>query len=127
MKRNPSEIIQEFLELLDESHEYFNNSVAMIEAENSKTLINTHSLEDCDDENLYDFAYQWRCDLRERRKACDIKVRYENIHKFAISEQNKPTLKRIRGLLKEQIASEEYLGILYKDRTFKKGEQTNEH
>lgn len=111
MKRNPSEIIREFLELLDESHEYFNNSVAMIEAENSKTLINTHSLEDCDDENLYDFAYQWRCDLRKRRKACDIKVRYENIHKFAISEQNKPTLKRIRGLLKEQIASEEYLGI----------------
>lgn len=127
MKRNPSEIIREFLELLDESHEYFNNSVAMIEAENSKTLINTHSLEDCDDENLYDFAYQWRRDLRERRKACDIKVRYENIHKFAISEQNKPTLKRIRGLLKEQIASEEYLGIPYKDRTFKKGEQTNEH
>lgn len=65
--------------------------------------------------------------MRERRKACDIKVRYENIHKFAISEQNKPTLKRIRGLLKEQIASEEYWGIPYKDRTFKKGEQTNEH
>lgn len=126
MKRNPSEIIREFLELLDESHEYFNNSVTMIEAENSKTLINTHSLEDCDDENLYDFAYQWRRDLRERRKACDIKVRYENIHKFAISEQNKLVLKRLKGLLKEQTTTEEYLETPYAEREFKKGTIKNE-
>lgn len=41
MDRKPSEIIQEFLQLLDESHEYFNNSSTLIEAENRRTLVNT--------------------------------------------------------------------------------------
>lgn len=126
MDRKPSEIIQEFLELLDESHENFNNSSTLIEAENNRTLINTHSLEDCDDTDLYSFAYKWREDLRERRKECDRKALYENIHKFSISEGNKPTIKRLKGLLKEQIRTEEYLEIPYKERQFKNGGKLNE-
>lgn len=121
MDRKPSEIIQEFLQLLDESHEHFNGACSLIEAENSKTLVNTHLLEDCEDEQLYEFAYKWRQDLRDRRKECDRKALYENIHKFAISEQNKPTAKRLNGLVKEQIKTEEYLDIPYKEREFKGG------
>ena len=121
MERKPSEIIQEFLCLLDESHEQFGNSTALIEAENKRTLINTHSLEDCDDTDLYEFAYKWRQDLRDRRKECDRKALYENIHKFAISEQNKPVLKRLKGLLKEQTTTEEYLETPYEEREYKKG------
>ena len=36
MDKKPSEIIQEFLQLLDESHEHFNEACSLIEAENSK-------------------------------------------------------------------------------------------
>lgn len=121
MDRKPSEIIQEFLQLLDESHERFNEACSLIEAENSKTLVNTHLLEDCEDDELYEFAYKWRAALRERRRQCDRKALYENIHRFAISEANKPTAKRLNGLVKEQIKTEEYLDIPYKEREFKGG------
>lgn len=121
MDKKPSEIIQEFLQLLDESHEHFNEACSLIEAENNKTLVNTHLLEDCEDDELYEFAYKWRDALRERRKQCDRKALYENIHRFAISEANKPTAKRLNGLVKEQIKTEEYLDIPYKEREFKGG------
>lgn len=121
MDRKPSEIIQEFLQLLDESHEHFNEACSLIEAENSKTLVNTHLLEDCEDDELYEFAYKWRTALRERRRQCDRKALYENIHRFAISEANKPTAKRLNGLVKEQVKTEEYLHIPYKEREFKGG------
>lgn len=125
MDKKPSEIIQEFLQLLDESHEYFNNSSTLIEAENRRTLVNTHQLEDCPDERLYEFAYKWRQDLRDRRKECDRKAMYENIHKFAISETNKPTIKRTKVLLKDQLTTEEYLSTPYKERKFKSGGKQN--
>ncbi len=125
MNRKPSEIIQEFLNLLDESHKQFNTAVSLIENENSRTLLNTHSLEDCEDDQLYEFAHKWRENLKERRKACDTKVMYENIHRFAISEQNKLTLKRLKGLLKEQNTAEEYLEIPYKEREFKNNGKEN--
>ena len=121
MDKKPSEIIQEFLQLLDESHEHFNEACSLIEAENSKTLVNTHLLEDSEDDELYEFAYKWRAALRERRRQCDRKALYENIHRFAISEANKPTAKRLNGLVKEQIKTEEYLDIPYKEREFKGG------
>lgn len=121
MDKKPSEIIQEFLQLLNESHEHFNEACSLIEAENSKTLVNTHLLEDCEDDELYEFAYKWRAALRERRRQCDRKALYENIHRFAISEANKPTAKRLNGLVKEQIKTEEYLDIPYKEREFKGG------
>ena len=121
MDKKPSEIIQEFLQLLDESHEHFNEACSLIEAENSKTLVNTHLLEDCEDDELYEFAYKWRTALRERRRQCDRKALYENIHRFAISEANKPTAKRLNGLVKEQVKTEEYLHIPYKEREFKGG------
>lgn len=121
MDKKPSEIIQQFLQLLDESHEHFNEACSLIEAENSKTLVNTHLLEDCEDDELYEFAYKWRAALRERRRQCDRKALYENIHRFAISEANKPTAKRLNGLVKEQIKTEEYLDIPYKEREFKGG------
>lgn len=125
MSRKPSEILQEFLQLLEESHEHFNNATTLIEAENSRTLVNTHLLEDCGDDELYEFAYKWRQDLRERRKQCDRKAMYENIHKFAISETNKPTIKRTKGLLKDQLTTEEYLSTPYKERKFKSGGKQN--
>lgn len=121
MDKKPSEIIQAFLQLLDESHEHFNEACSLIEAENSKTLVNTHLLEDCEDDELYEFAYKWRAALRERRRQCDRKALYENVHRFAISEANKPTAKRLNGLVKEQIKTEEYLDIPYKEREFKGG------
>lgn len=125
MSRKPSEILQEFLQLLEESHEHFNNATTLIEAENSRTLVNTHLLEDCGDDELYEFAYKWRQDLRERRKQCDRKAMYENIHKFAISETNKPTIKRTKVLLKDQLTTEEYLSTPYKERKFKSGGKQN--
>lgn len=37
-------------------------------------------------------------------------ILYEKVHKFAIEEQNKSTLKRLKSMLQKQIETEEYLG-----------------
>lgn len=47
MERKPSEIIQDFLDLIDKSHTEFNDSKSKVDNYNSKTYTWTHQLEDC--------------------------------------------------------------------------------
>lgn len=46
---------------------------------------------------------------------------WENIHKFGSSENNKPFLKRLKGLITEQKRTEEYLETPPEQREFKGG------
>lgn len=120
-ERKPSEIIEDFLTLCEKSHEEFSGSKSRVDYFNAKTYDNVHDLEDCTDEQLIEFAKSWRQETWERRAERDNMALWEGLHKFTSSDNNKPFLKRLRGLLVEQKRTEEYLRVPPHEREFKKG------
>lgn len=122
MDRKPSEIIQEFLDLVDRSHSEFGDSKSKVDSFNSKTYTWTHKLEDCKNKQERNkLATEWQRELKERRKEKDRKNLWEKIHTFGSDVSNKAFLKKLRYLLLEQIKVEEYLETPYEEREFKKG------
>ena len=122
MERKPSEIIQDFLNLIDSSHAEFNDSKSKVDDFNSKTYVWTHQLEDCKNKQERNkLATSWQKELRDRRKEKDRKNLWEKIHIFGADVSNKAFLKKLRHLVQEQQKVEEYLGTPYEDREYKKG------
>lgn len=120
MDKQPSEIIKDFLELLDESHELYLNSKSQVDGFNRKTYEWTHDLEDCKNKSERNkLATAWQKELKERRKQKDIMKLYEGIHNFASDNNNKAFIKRIRHLLQEQIKTEEHLAVIPEEREYK--------
>lgn len=118
--KKPSEIISDFLDLCAVSHENFNSSKQKVENYNSKTYEWTHKLEDASDKKERNkLATAWRRELIDRRKSKDEQILWKEIHEFAISEQNKPTLKRLNNLLERQKTTEIHLSIPPEEREFK--------
>jgi hypothetical protein len=72
-------------------------------------------------------ATQEHLSRKRRRSAKDTVQRYEKVVMFANSERNKPTLKALRGLIKEQKVVEEYLTSerVYKPRGGVANEEEN--
>lgn len=127
MERKPSEIIQEFLDLVDSSHVEFNDSKSKVDNYNSKTYTWAHQLEDC--KNKQDrnrLATAWQKELKEHRKEKDRKNLWEKIHIFGADVSNKAFLKKLRNLVHEQQKVEEHLEIPYEEREFKKENSKNE-
>lgn len=126
MDRKPSEIIQDFLDLVDSSHVEFNDSKSKVDDFNSKTYVWTHQLEDCKNKQERNkLATSWQKELKERRKEKDRKILWEKIHTFGSDVSNKAFLKKLRHLVQEQKRVEEYLEIPYAEREFKKGNRKN--
>ena len=126
MDRKPSEIIQEFLDLMDSSHAEFNDSKTKVDDFKSKTFVWTHQLEDCKNKQERNrLATAWQKELKERRKEKDRKNLWEKIHTFGADVSNKAFLKKLRHLLQEQKKVEEYLGTPYEEREFKNGGKQN--
>lgn len=102
-ERRPSEIIEDFLDLIERSHkEYLDNKKAYEQLDN-KTLVWAHDFEFAPDKttrNKLGTAYQK--ERKKRREYKDIAELYKNIHEFACSENNKPILKRLNGMLAKQ-------------------------
>ena len=122
MDRKPSEIIQDFLDLIDNSHAGFNDSKSKVDNYNSKTYTWTHKLEDCKNKQERNrLATAWKKELKERQKEKDRKNLCENIHNFGADVSNKTFLKKLRHLAQEQQKVEEYLGTPYEEREYKKG------
>ena len=122
MERKPSEIIQDFLDLMDSSHAEFNDSKSKGDDFNSKTFIWTHQLEDCKNKQERNrLATAWQKELKERRKEKDRKNLWEKIHTFGFDVSNKAFLKKLRHLVQEQQKVEEYLETPYEEREYKKG------
>lgn len=121
MEQKPSEVIEAFLALMEQSHTEYNNSKGKVDYYNKHTYELVHMLEDCPDESLLEFAQQWRQETQDRRKERDNMALWENIHKFGSSENNKPFLKRLKGLITEQKRTEEYLETPPEQREFKGG------
>lgn len=126
MERKPSEIIQDFIDLIDNSHAEFNDSKSKVDDFNSKTYVWTHQLEDCKNKQERNkLATSWQKELKERRKEKDRKILWEKIHTFGSDVSNKAFLKKLRHLVQEQKRVEEYLEIPYVEREFKKGNRKN--
>lgn len=126
MERKPSEIIQDFLDLMDSSHIEFSDSKSKVDVYNSKTFLWTHQLEDCKNKQERNrLATAWQKELKERRKEKDRKNLWEKIHNFGADVSNRTFLKKLRHLVQEQQKVEEYLKIPYEEREFKKGGKQN--
>ena len=121
MEQKPSEVIEAFLALIDQSHTEYNNSKGKVDYFNKHTYELVHTLEDCPDEDLLEFAQQWLQETQDRRKERDNMALWDALHKFGSSDQNKPFLKRLKGLITEQKRTEEYLETPPEQREFKGG------
>lgn len=122
MDRKPSEIIQDFLDLIDNSHAEFNDSKSKVDNYNGKTYTWTHQLEDCKNKQERNrLATAWQKELKERRKEKDRKNLWEKMHNFGTDVSNKAFLKKLRHLVQEQRKVEEYLETPYEEREYKKG------
>ncbi|POP32273.1 hypothetical protein C3B58_12785 [Lactonifactor longoviformis] len=113
----PSEIIEDFINLIAKSHEEYETNISIAKGYDSKTITWIHDFETAND-------YDERCKLatalhkeREiRRKHKDRAKLFQKIHEFAGQERNKQVLKSLKWLLSEQRKQEEYLES---DREFK--------
>lgn len=116
-KRKPSEIIEDFINLITQSHKEYETNMSIAKSYDKKTITWIHDFELAND-------YDERCKLatalhqeREvRRQHKDRAELFQKIHEFATLERNKQVLKNLKWLLGEQKKQEEYLES---DREFK--------
>jgi len=120
LERKPSEIIQDFLNLIEKSHDEFKESKEKVEYFNAQTYVWTHRLEDCKNKQERGrLSTEWQKELKQRRKEKDRKNMWEKIHTFGADANNKAFLKKIRRLMEEQKTVEEYLSTPYQERKYK--------
>ena len=75
MERKPSEIIQDFIDLIDNSHAEFNDSKSKVDDFNSKTYVWTHQLEDCKNKQERNkLATSWQKELKEHGKRKTVRI-----------------------------------------------------
>lgn len=123
MSKEPSEVIEDFFNLIQQSHAEFNDSKEKVDFYNSQTYSWTHRLEDCKNKQERNkLATAWQKELKARRIEKDRKTLWEKIHAFGADVNNKSFLKRLRKLLEEQKIIEEYVNTPYEQREYRKGE-----
>lgn len=125
-ERKPSEIIQDFIDLLKESQEKYDASKAECEKldspERSKQW--AHKFEFADNKQERNkLATAYRNERKLRRQNKDVVDLYKCIHDFASSENNKAVLKRLNGMLGMQKHNEKYLSS---DRQYKAGDKVED-
>lgn len=118
--KNPSEIIQDFLDLINKSHDEYNQSKNRVDLLNNKTFTWTHDLEDAPNKQARNrIATAWQRELKERRKQKDNMKLWDKIHFFGADVANKVFLKKLRNLAQEQEKTEKYLTVIPVEREFK--------
>lgn len=111
-QEKPSEILQEFIDFLEESRSMYEYAKKKCEEFDSldRHIYWAHRIEfakDKNERNRIATAHQKeRLDRRRYKDICDM---YEKIHLFVCSENNKATLKRMKGVVSAQKRQEEYL------------------
>ena len=111
-EKKPSEIVQDFIEFLDNSKAEYEEAKAKCDKYDSidRHIYWAHKFElasDKNDRNRLATAYQ-----KERldRRACKNTVdRLKTIHDFVCSDNNKGALKRMKGMIQVQKSQEDYL------------------
>ena len=122
----PSEIISDFLEYMESCQTNFQENRDAVEKADKQVSAFAHEFEFADgkaERNKLATAFQMQ--RKSRRKAKDAMLLYEKISKFASSQENKAFLRKLKGLVKEQETTEQYLRS---ERVYKrKGEVLNEN
>lgn len=121
MDRRPSEIIQDFLDLIELSHQEFTENEKAYKELDENILVWAHRFEFAENKNERNrLGTAYQRERRKRRKYKDAAKLYKYIHEFAVSENNKPTLKRLKGMLGKQKEDEKYL---FSNRKYKAGDK----
>lgn len=106
----PSEIIEAFIDLCDQSRVECAEAEKVVREYDEKTLDWVHKIEKENNANARSkICTAWHEERVKRRKEKDRIVMYEKICTFSKDAINSGTLKRLRRLLEEQKASEEFL------------------
>lgn len=121
-EKNPSEIVQEFIDFLESSKTEYEEAKVKCDKYDSidRHIYWAHKFElasDKNERNRLATAYQ-----KERldRRACKNTVdRLKTIHDFVCSDNNKGTLKRMKGMIQVQKSQEDYLDS---EKEYKGGE-----
>lgn len=118
-EKKPSEIIQDFLVYLETCRVECKQAQANVSQEDAKRQDFLHAIEfenSCKERSK--IATQEHLSRKRRRIAKDKVLELEKVVAFANSEKNKPFLKALRGLIKEQQSVEAYLSSerVYKPR-----------
>lgn len=109
-EKKPSEVIQDFLVYLEICRTECKQAQADMAKEDAKRQDFLHAIEfenNCKKRSK--IATQEHLSRKRRRIAKDKALELEKVVAFMNSEKNKPFLKALRGLVKEQKAVEEYL------------------
>ena len=127
MERQPSEIIEDFLELVDRSHSEYEEAKSKVSFYDSRTFTWTHDLEDAPNKaERNKLATAWQRELKERRKEKDRMKLWEKIHEMGSDATNKAYLKRLRYLVDIQKKTEEYVNTTCEEREFRKAVRDND-
>lgn len=119
--RKPSEIIEDFLELIEQSHREFTENEKAYKELDGKTAEWAHKFEFAQDKNERNrLGTAYHRERKKRRGHKDLAKLYEPVHEFALSENNKATIKRLKGMLSRQKSVENYL---FGDRKYKAGDK----
>ena len=106
----PSEVIQNFLDYFSTCQGLYEAAKRAMEMEDAKKQDFIHALEfERNSKERSKIATQMHLSRNRRRKAKDKVLEMEKIVKFINSEKNKPFLRALKGLIKEQQSTEEYL------------------
>ena len=120
--RKPSEIIQDFIDLLNYANDIYNESKSECERLDSIERVRSlqHKFEFAKDKQERNrLATALHKERLQRRKFKDTVDLYIHVHNFSNSENNKAVLKRLGGMLNLQKRTEEYLDS---DREYKAGD-----
>ena len=115
--KKPSEVMQEFLDFLDCCQKECETARTEVAKEDAKKQDFLHALEfeeNCKERSK--IATQIHLSRNRRRAAKDKVQEFEKVVAFATTERNKPFLKAMRGLIREQKTVENYL---YNERIYK--------
>lgn len=103
-----SEVIRQFLGMLEDSKRKYKEAEETVRLQEKKETDYMHKIEFAKDKAERNrVATEFQRSRRARREAKDQMLRVEKITRFA--ESNSITIKRMEGLLREQIRAEEYL------------------
>ena len=120
--RKPSEIIQDFIDLLNYANDFYNESKSECERLDSIERVRSwqHKFEFAKDKQERNrLATALHKERLKRRRYKDTVDLYRYVHDFSNSENNKAVLKRLGGMLNLQKRTEEYLN---RDREYKAGD-----
>lgn len=120
-ERKPSENIDEFVQFLEEVKEIYETAKAKCEEFDSmdRLIYWSHKFEFANDKSERNrLATAYQRERQERRRYKDLCDEYKVIYDFVNSENNKSTLRRMKGMIDRQKHKENYLES---DRVYKAG------